>query len=62
LVRVLISKDAAFCLYCYLLFEPTNPKKFRSDVFAKSRYNNWKEAITILLKCEDFMNQRTSVS
>ncbi|XP_062217695.1 uncharacterized protein LOC133917884 [Phragmites australis] len=70
-----VSKDAAFCLYCYLFFEPGKPEKFGSDVFAKSGYVNWKKALHTFerhgnckthnnarLKCDDFMNQRTSVT
>jgi hypothetical protein len=70
-----VSKDAAYCLYCYLFFEPSKPAKFGSDVFAKTGYSNWKKALHNFekhtnckshndsrLKCENFMNQRTSVS
>ncbi|TVU40845.1 hypothetical protein EJB05_14325, partial [Eragrostis curvula] len=70
-----VSKDAAFCLYCYLFFQPGKPSKFGSDVFAKSGYTNWKKALknfqkhsdckthgNARLMCEDFMNQRSSVT
>jgi hypothetical protein len=30
-----VSKDAAYCLYCYLFFDPRKPEKFGSTVFAK---------------------------
>ncbi|KAJ1265531.1 hypothetical protein BS78_08G082600 [Paspalum vaginatum] len=43
------SKDATFCLYCYLFFELGKPDKFGSNVFAK-------------MKCDDFMNQKRSMT
>jgi len=30
-----VSKDASYCLYCYLFFDPGKPEKFGSSVFAK---------------------------
>jgi len=46
------SKDAAFCLHCYLFFQPGKPEKFGSDVFAKKVMRNgrrlWKDLISIL--------------
>lgn len=69
------SKDAAFCFYCYLFFEPGKPDKWGSNVFAKVSIGKWKKALekfdkhgashshcNARLKCEDFMNQRTSVT
>jgi hypothetical protein len=69
------SKDAAYCLYCYLFFDPGKPEKFGSTVFARDGYNNWKKAkdnlhqhstckthTNAVLKCGDFMNQRTNVA
>ncbi|KAJ1298816.1 hypothetical protein BS78_01G482600 [Paspalum vaginatum] len=69
------SKDTAFCLYCYLFFEPGKPEKFGSSVFAKVDYEKWKKALerfekhaaslshrNARMKCDDFMNQKTSVS
>jgi len=69
------SKDAAFCLYCYLFFQPGKLEKFGSDVFAKKGYEKWKKALerfdkhaashfhnNAIMKCDDFMNQRTSVT
>jgi hypothetical protein len=69
------SKDAAFCLYYYLFFEPGRPEKFGSDVFAKKGYEKWKKALqrfdkhaasqshnNAIMKCDDFMNQRRSVT
>nr|AWA44608.1 Os01g0293600 protein [Saccharum spontaneum] len=69
------SKDAAYCLYCYLFFDLGKPEKFGSSVFAKDGYTNWKKAKDNLnqhstckthnnarLKCDDFMNQRTNVA
>ena len=69
------SKGAAFCLYCYIFFEPGNPKKFGSDVFAKKSYEKWKKALerfdkhaashshnNAIMKCDDFMDQRKSVT
>jgi len=68
------SKDAVFCLYCYLFFNSGKPEKFGSSVFAHQGYVNWKKAkdafskhsackthVDARLKCDDFMNQRTSV-
>ena len=68
------KKDAAYCLYCYLFFDPGKPEKFGSSVFAKDGYVNWKNAKDTFnqhstckthnnarLKCDDFMNQRTNV-
>jgi len=68
------SKDAAYCLYCYLFFNSAKPEKFGSSVFAHQGYVNWKKAKDTLsnhsvckthvearLKCDDFMNQRTNV-
>ena len=68
-------KDAAFCLYCYLFFVPGKPEKFGSDVFAKKGYEKWKKALerfdkhaashshnNAIMKCDDFMDQRTSVT
>jgi hypothetical protein len=69
-----ISKDTAYCLYCYLFFDPGKPEKFGSTVFAKEGYVNWKKAIETFrkhssckthtdarIKCDDFMNQRKNV-
>ncbi|XP_039805122.1 zinc finger MYM-type protein 1-like [Panicum virgatum] len=69
------SKDAAFCFYCYLFFEPRKPDKWGSNVFAKVGIEKWKKTLekfdkhgssyshcNARLKCEDFMNQRTSVT
>jgi hypothetical protein len=68
------SKDAACCLYCYLFFNLAKAEKFGSTVFAHQGYVNWKNAKDTFhnhsvckthaearLKCDDFMNQRTSV-
>jgi hypothetical protein len=68
------SKDAAYCLYYYLFFNSGKPEKFGSSVFAHQGYVNWKKAkdnlsrhgackthVEARLKCDDFMNQRTSV-
>ncbi|PVH64117.1 hypothetical protein PAHAL_2G193300 [Panicum hallii] len=69
------SKDVAFCFYCYLFFESGKSDKWGSNVFAKVGIGKWKKALekfdkhgsshshcNTRLKCEDFMNQRTSVS
>ncbi|KAJ1276093.1 hypothetical protein BS78_05G187800 [Paspalum vaginatum] len=69
------SKDAAFWLYCYLFFEPGKLEKFGSNVFAKVGYEKWKKALerfdkhaaslshnNARMKCDDFMNQRRSVT
>jgi hypothetical protein len=68
------SKDAAYCLYCYLFFNSAKAEKFGSSVFAHQGYTNWKNAKDTFhkhsaskthtmarLKCDDFMNQMTSV-
>jgi hypothetical protein len=68
------SKDAAYCLYCYLFFNSAKPEKFGSSVFAHQGYVNWKKAkdnlnkhsnckthVEARLSCDAFMNQRTSV-
>jgi hypothetical protein len=39
------SKDAAFCLHCYLFFHLGWSEKFGSDVFARKGYEKWKKAI-----------------
>lgn len=40
-----ISKDAAFCLWCYL-FKPTNKGgRYKEDVFIKTGFMNWKNAL-----------------
>ncbi|KAJ1275611.1 hypothetical protein BS78_05G148400 [Paspalum vaginatum] len=70
-----VSKDAAYCLYCYLFFDPRKSENFGSSVFAKQGYVNWKKSkeafarhssckthVESRLKCDDFMNQRSSVS
>ncbi|WVZ79851.1 hypothetical protein U9M48_027380 [Paspalum notatum var. saurae] len=54
---------------------PRKPEKFRSSVFAKVGYEKWKKALerfekhaaslshrNARMKCDDFMNQKTSVS
>ena len=69
------AKDAAFCFYCYLFFQPGKPEKFGSNVFAKIGYEQWKKALEKFdkhaasqshcnsrLNCDDFMNQRTNVA
>jgi hypothetical protein len=38
------SKDAAYCLYCYLFFNSGKTEKFGSAVFAHQGYQNWKNA------------------
>ncbi|KAJ1257010.1 hypothetical protein BS78_K238300 [Paspalum vaginatum] len=69
------SKDAAFCLYCYLFFEPGKPDKFGCNVFAKVGYEKWKKALerfdkhaaslshnNARMKCDDFMNQKRNIA
>ncbi|KAJ1701028.1 hypothetical protein LUZ63_000807 [Rhynchospora breviuscula] len=70
-----VSKDAAYCLYCFLFFDRGKSEKFGSSVFAKQGYVNWKKTkeafahhssckthANARLSCDDFMNQRTSVA
>ncbi|PUZ56430.1 hypothetical protein GQ55_5G300000 [Panicum hallii var. hallii] len=67
--------DAAFCFYFYLFFELGKPENFGSNVFPKVGYKQYKKALEKFdkhaasqshcnsrLKCDDFMNQRTSVA
>ena len=65
------KKDAAYCLYCYLFFDPGKPEKFGTSVFAKDGYVNWKNAKDTFnqhstckthnnarLKCDDFITRK----
>ena len=38
-----VSKDAAFCFWCYLFKSPHKGGKFGEDVFTKTGFNNWKK-------------------
>ena len=38
-----VSKDAAFCFWCYL-FRGDKGKKFGDEVFIKMEFRNWKKA------------------
>ncbi|XP_039127583.1 uncharacterized protein LOC120263685 [Dioscorea cayenensis subsp. rotundata] len=41
-----VEKDYAFCLWCYLFKPTTYGLQSMSDVFSKTGYNNWKNAIS----------------
>ena len=70
-----VSKDAAFCFYCYLFKQP-RPDNFGVEGFTNKGVSNWKNATQIFAEhvgkvdslhnkarkhCEDFRNQRQSV-
>ncbi|RID62925.1 hypothetical protein BRARA_E01964 [Brassica rapa] len=70
-----ISKESAFCLYCYL-FKDEVRMQGGSDAFVKEGFNNWKKPERLLThmgkppsschiiaaqKCEDLMNQHQSI-
>ncbi|XP_048617357.1 zinc finger MYM-type protein 1-like [Brassica napus] len=70
-----ISKESAFCLYCYL-FKDEVRMQGGSDAFMKEGFNNWKKPERLLThmdkppsschiiaaqKCEDLMNQHQSI-
>ncbi|XP_039133244.1 zinc finger MYM-type protein 1-like [Dioscorea cayenensis subsp. rotundata] len=71
-----MEKDAAYCFYCYLFKQPSGDK-LGIDAFTKTRFSNWKKAVEVFTEhvggvnsnhnnarrhCEDFKNQRQSVS
>ena len=70
-----VSKDAAFCFYCYLFKQP-RPENYGVDAFITMGVSNWKNATQIFREhvgkvdslhnkarqhCEAFRNQRQSV-
>ena len=72
-----VSKDAAFCFYCFLFRQEAEHEKFGHVVFTKTGYDDWKHAYRGLpghvggvsgchnkarLCTEDFKNQRASIS
>lgn len=73
-----VSKDAAYCFYCFLFRREAEHEKFGHVVFSKTGYDTWKNAANRgfpdhcravngchnkARKCaDDFRNQRTSVS
>lgn len=70
-----VSKDAAFCLYCFLFKSPGHPKYYGSDTFTKIGFINWRNDLASLTEhnegkthnnarsaCDDFKNQRTSIA
>ncbi|KAH7650649.1 Ribonuclease H-like protein [Dioscorea alata] len=71
-----ITKDAAFCFWCYL-FKPSRGSRMGKDAFTKMGFNNWKKALEKFVehigavnsmhndarvKFEGFQSQRQSVS
>jgi hypothetical protein len=71
------SKDSAFCFYCFLFKHPGRGEQFGHDSFSKTGWKDWKHAYKALpehvggvgsahnecvKKCDDFKNQRQSVS
>lgn len=72
-----VSKDAAFCFYCYLFKQEADHEKFGHVVFTKTGFNDWKHAYRgfpghvggvsgchnrARLCAEDFKNQRASIT
>ncbi|XP_062229974.1 uncharacterized protein LOC133927506 [Phragmites australis] len=72
-----VSKDAAFCFYCFLFRQEAEHEKFGHVVFTKTGYDDWKHTYRGLpghvggvsgchnktrLCTEDFKNQRASIS
>lgn len=68
-----VTKDAAFCLYCYL-FKPENGDQVGGDSFAGKEISNWKkkESLRNMLealsshnqtwgKCEELMKQNQRI-
>ena len=39
-----VSKDAAYCFYCFLFRQEADHEKFGHVVFSKTGYDNWKHA------------------
>jgi hypothetical protein len=71
-----VDKDKAYCFYCYLFKNDQMYEKFGYDVFTKSGYDHWKNAVAAFRKhvggacsihnnsrtaCVDFQNQRASL-
>ncbi|KAH7655918.1 Ribonuclease H-like protein [Dioscorea alata] len=71
-----VEKDAAYCFYCYLFKQPRGDK-LGIDAFTKTGFSNWKKTMEVFTDhvggvnsnhnnarqhCEDFKNQRQSVS
>jgi len=72
-----VSKDAAFCFYCYLFRQEADHEKFGHVVFTKTGFNDFKHAYRgfpghvggisschnkARLCAEDFKNQRASIT
>lgn len=72
-----VSKDAAYCFYCFLFRQEVDHEKFGHVVFSKTGYDNWKHAYRAFpthvggvsgchnkaRRCaDDFKNQRASIS
>ncbi|KQK16895.2 hypothetical protein BRADI_1g31303v3 [Brachypodium distachyon] len=72
-----VKENAAFCFYCFLFKKTAQPNTFGNDVFSRDGYSRWKTATAAFKKhvggpnsfhniargkCEDFINQRSSVS
>ncbi|CAH9066342.1 unnamed protein product, partial [Cuscuta europaea] len=65
-----ISKDAAYCLYCYL-FKPNKGKQSGGDVFVSEGFSSWKDKAKLnvhvgkhdsehnqaRMRCDALMNQ-----
>ncbi|KAH7663320.1 Ribonuclease H-like protein [Dioscorea alata] len=71
-----VEKDATYCFCCYLFKQPRSDK-LGIDAFTKTGFSNWKKAMEVFTEhvcgvnsnhnnarrhCEDFKNQRQSVS
>ncbi|CAH9060043.1 unnamed protein product [Cuscuta europaea] len=72
-----ISKDAAYCLWCYLFKDSNKGNRVGEVAFTEKGVNNWKKALDIFnthvgvvgsahnnarVKLETFQNQRQSIS
>ena len=72
-----VSKDAAFCFYCFLFKNPGRGERFGYEVFTKTGFKDWKHAYKALPEhvgglgsdhnncvrhCDDFKNQNQSVA
>lgn len=70
-----VSKDAAYCFYCFL-FRQVTDEKFGHDAFTKAGYRNWRNAYhgfplhvggpssyhnKARMDADDFNNQRSSI-
>ncbi|XP_078164826.1 uncharacterized protein LOC144559628 [Carex rostrata] len=72
-----VENDSAYCFYCYLFKQPVRTDKFGYEIFTRQGFNNWRKALDAFKEhvggvnschnnarrhCQDFKNQRQSVS